>query len=495
MTKDFGSIGRRRQNAGWQWFVFGLMFGLLLAGCVFTFGLGLVAFQVVTVPGIAIGPTNPPELRIITATPLPPTATPIPTLTFTPSPTVEVVVELPVLPTATPVIELSLNNPPTGNLQATLDPSLLLLPTSTGIVPVAPAAPTSGVPAVLDLLKTELVQVAGGSFEMGTTVQEAAEAVRECTQVFGGACTLAMAEDSSPPRVVQISPFYIEQTEVTYQQYMAFLNHLGARSHINGCSGQPCLATRNDADTSNVSFDGQTYAVLDIINDRPVVNVTWYGASAYCQILGRRLPTEAEWEFAARGTDGRVYPWGNPPFLTNLAKTNRPVPELETDRGTMPVGSYPAGASPYGVLDLAGNVAEWVNDWYDATYYAQPVAAGLNPQGPIAGTEKVVRGGSWDAMPFFARAVHRQSLVPNDKQSWLGFRCATTTNETVATTTTTNPSTTNLAIATPVPNATPDPATLGLNNPLMPQNNVPTLAPQGVPITGAAEEVRSTTTP
>ncbi|MGV2437055.1 MAG UNVERIFIED_CONTAM: hypothetical protein LVT10_20970 [Anaerolineae bacterium] len=149
MTKDFGSIGRRRQNAGWQWFVFGLMFGLLLAGCVFTFGLGLVAFQVVTVPGIAIGPTNPPELRIITATPLPPTATPIPTLTFTPSPTVEVVVELPVLPTATPVIELSLNNPPTGNLQATLDPSLLLLPTSTGIVPVAPAAPTSGVPAVL----------------------------------------------------------------------------------------------------------------------------------------------------------------------------------------------------------------------------------------------------------------------------------------------------------------------------------------------------------
>lgn len=447
MTNDYGTLGRRNQSAGWQWFTFGAIIGLMLAGCLVTGLMGVVAFGLVEIPGVSIGPTPQPVVQVITATPLPATATPLPTETPLPTATLEpqtAQVDVP-----TPTAALSIDNPPTGGETnaAAIPGAVPVAPTATsaaqlpsdaiaqpdGVAPIdplaasqPPAAAASGeIAAVLDLLKSDLIEVSGGSFQMGTTIQESAEAVRECTDVFGGACTLAMAEDAAPPRAVQLSPYSIERTEVTYEQYIAFLNVLGPRSHLNGCFGQPCLATRNESDTSNVIFDSQTYDVNDIINNLPVVNVTWYGASAYCEALGRRLPTEAEWEFAARGTDGRVYPWGNGPFDTTLAKTNRPISDNPLDVGAVPVGSYPAGASPFGALDMAGNVGEWIADWYGATYYSQPDATGLDPSGPLGGTERVIRGGSWDAVPFFARSVHRQSAVPNEAQPWLGFRCAT----------------------------------------------------------------------
>ncbi|NDJ59780.1 MAG: formylglycine-generating enzyme family protein [Chloroflexi bacterium] len=225
-----------------------------------------------------------------------------------------------------------------------------------------------------------------------------------------------------PTHQVQLSPYEIEVTEVTYQQFLAFMNILGPGSHRNGCGGQPCLQTFTESDTSNITLT-TTYVVPSVISNHPANNVTWHGAQAYCQALGRRLPTEAEWEFAARGTDRRVYPWGNL-WEATRANTNR---RLDAQEGTEPVDAYPDGISPFGLFNMAGNVAEWVQDWYSPVYYNQQVSGGVapvDPTGPAVGQEKVVRGGSWDAVPFFARTMHRQVHEPNDPEAWIGFRCA-----------------------------------------------------------------------
>lgn len=121
-----------------------------------------------------------------------------------------------------------------------------------------------------------------------------------------------LRRDLFPQHPVTVSTFSLETTEVTYQQYLTFLNEMGAGSHRNGCNGQPCMETSNELETSNVAFDSANYSVPSVIADFPVTNVTWYGAQAYCEALGWRLPTEAEWEFAARSRDqGYIYPWGN----------------------------------------------------------------------------------------------------------------------------------------------------------------------------------------
>jgi formylglycine-generating enzyme required for sulfatase activity len=211
----------------------------------------------------------------------------------------------------------------------------------------------------------------------------------------------------------------METTEVSYAQYMAFMNAMGPGSHRNGCEGQPCMQTRNESETSNIQFDGANYSVLLAINDYPMANVTWYGADAYCKAIGRRLPTEAEWEHAARGPDNNIFPWGNT-WDPNNASTRRPA---SGEPATVPVNSFPGGGTQTGILNLAGNVAEWVSDWYDPRFYGRPEATIADPKGPSSGTEKVVRGGSWDALPFFARSVHRQSHDPLDPQAWIGFRC------------------------------------------------------------------------
>ena len=149
--------------------------------------------------------------------------------------------------------------------------------------------------------------------------------------------------------------------------------------------------------------------------NHPVVNVSWKDAQAFCAWAGVRLPTEAEWEKAARGTDGRKYPWGNEPPTMELCNFN------SNAGGTTPVGSYPKGASPYGVMDMVGNVWEWVNDWYDGSYYSQSPSE--NPQGPATGKYRVLRGGSWYNDDDFVRSANR---FVNDPDYWVssrGFRC------------------------------------------------------------------------
>jgi formylglycine-generating enzyme required for sulfatase activity len=149
--------------------------------------------------------------------------------------------------------------------------------------------------------------------------------------------------------------------------------------------------------------------------NHPVVNVSWTDIQSFCAWAGVRLPTEAEWEKAARGTDGRKYPWGNEPPTMELCNFGKNVGD------TTPVGSYPAGASPYGVLDMAGNVWEWVNDWYDKEYYS--VSPAKNPRGPATGEYRVLRGGSWNRSDFDVRSAYRNYFIPDSWFNYFGIRC------------------------------------------------------------------------
>jgi formylglycine-generating enzyme required for sulfatase activity len=162
-----------------------------------------------------------------------------------------------------------------------------------------------------------------------------------------------------------------------------------------------------------------------------VVLVTWTDANAFCEWREARLPTEAEWEKTARGTDGRTFPWG---YKFDCAKGNfddeTTFDAVTVSDGlqcdgydlTAPVGNFPAGASPYGVLDMAGNVFEWVADWFDVAYYSfSPV---VNPVGPDSGSNRSLRGGSWHSLEDITRSTNRAWGVPEAAFGIIGFRCA-----------------------------------------------------------------------
>ena len=205
-------------------------------------------------------------------------------------------------------------------------------------------------------------------------------------------------KNERPDHTVYLDAYYIDKYEVTNAQYGEFMK----------------ATERSAPEFWNNSRFNQP--------DQPVVGVTWHDAEAYCKWAGKRLPTEAEWEKAARGTDGRQFPWGNEAPTCEYAVMDDGGNGCGKDK-PWPVGSKPKGVSPYGVHDMVGNVWEWVNDWYDEEYYSQ--SPDRNPTGPSSGRVKVLRGGSWgDSNPNGLRAASRYGFRPGYGFVNDGFRCA-----------------------------------------------------------------------
>jgi serine/threonine-protein kinase len=256
------------------------------------------------------------------------------------------------------------------------------------------AAPKAGSVKTRKKDGMKVVYVPAGEFLMGST-----EADSEA------------AEDEKPQHTVHLDAFWIDKTEVSNAQYRQCVEAATCRAPTTCDWEEP---TNDDGSKT----------------DHPVVCVSWHDAQAYCQWAGARLPTEAEWEKAARGSGGPIYPWGydfdcsKGNFDDETQYDDYVVPGGEGCDGyvrTAPVGSFPAGASPYGVLDMAGNVWEWVADWYDADYYGASPAR--NPPGPDAGEYRVLRGGSWYPRSGYARAANRGNGNPDYRVTYIGFRC------------------------------------------------------------------------
>jgi len=257
-----------------------------------------------------------------------------------------------------------------------------------------------------------MVYVPAGEFMMGSNADDS---LAEC-QKFRDDCARDWFTDEEPIHFVYLDAFWIDQTEVT--------NAMFARC-VEAGACKPPLETR--------SHTQKSYYGDPELDEYPVIFVSWYQANDYCEWAGRRLPSEAEWEKAS-GWDAeaqihRLYPWGDTfdGSLVNFCDANCPLDwkSSEFDDGyadTSPVGSYPAGASYFGALDMAGNVWEWVGDWYEGDYYSDlPVS---NPTGPSSGTEKVQRGGAWFLEEDLLRTAFRGRHAPFETDSYVGFRCA-----------------------------------------------------------------------
>jgi len=207
--------------------------------------------------------------------------------------------------------------------------------------------------------------------------------------------------DEWPQRDIYLDEYLIDQVEVTNERYLKFVQATGHRNPPNPYGTGPLLSAKG-------------------IEELPVVQVTWYDSKTYCAWAKKRLPTEAEWEKAARGTDGRKFPWGNDVATTKRATFDR---EWNEDKTLHPVGSLSGGDSLYGVKDMAGNAREWVSDWYDADYYQH--APDRNPQGPDKkGIVRSIRGGSWHSPVADIRAAARGKGGFALQTHGTGFRCA-----------------------------------------------------------------------
>ncbi|MEW6750579.1 MAG: SUMF1/EgtB/PvdO family nonheme iron enzyme [Candidatus Latescibacterota bacterium] len=257
-----------------------------------------------------------------------------------------------------------------------------------------------------------MLLIRGGEFQMGGRLEELAG--------LGHLRGHLNYEAERPLHRVKLSHFYLDEYEVTnalYHRFLAAVDSSGSRDFDH--PQQPAGLSHQ-----------QQYATEEMQGDeQPAVGVNWYDAYAYCAWAGKRLPTEAEWEYAARGRDGtyRSYPWGNEaPGADGIWRANH-TPQggagLDGFGYAAPVGSFPDGVSPFGIHDLAGNAEEWVQDWWSGSYY-QRTAGARDPRGPEEGQQRVIKGGSYGSDAVHIRTATRLYGPPEAKTELQGFRCA-----------------------------------------------------------------------
>ena len=365
--------GKRVTLKGWQWALVGL-------GAVIIIGGGAYGIN-----NIISRPSTPPTEVVSIGDS---------TLGATDEPAQVAVVPTTGVPEST--ITQTVNTPEaTGTSTPTESPAPSLTPTRAQL-------PTP----VIDNMGIAMVFVSAGSFEMGSE-----------------------QTDESPIHTVYLDAYYIDQFEVTNEQFAAFLNDQGNQTE----GGASWLDIFNEG--VSIHLSGEEWRTDVGHEDHPVSLVTWYGAYAYCEWRGTRLPTEAEWEKAARGREGYTYPWGNVFESSFVNADDETIINSDTiqcsvsgcdgyDR-TAPVGSFPNGASTYGAYDMAGNILEWVADYYGVNYYA--VSPSEDPEGPASGQFRILRGGSWYYGISNLRTTYRGFRHPINTDIFIGFRCASTT--------------------------------------------------------------------
>lgn len=279
---------------------------------------------------------------------------------------------------------------PTMTHTATFPPPALTH-TATVTLTRAPTLTPSITPVptrIVDDFGVPMVLVPAGPFVMGTE---------------------GRARNERPAHTVTLDEYYIDQFEVSFAKFAEFLNAMG-----NQFEGNAHWVEVNDPDLRIHLVDG-VWKVDPGFENYPMVEMTWFGARAFCAWRGGRLPSEAEWEKAARGPDGRTFPWGEE---ISCEQANYAGCVYDA----LPVDSLPAGASPYGAYQMAGNVMEWVADWYDIDYYANSPAE--NPPGPESGDFRILRGGTWLHAAGNVRTTYRFPKLPVLTYKTVGFRCA-----------------------------------------------------------------------
>ena len=249
-----------------------------------------------------------------------------------------------------------------------------------------------------------VVYIEKGDFIIGSTSKQVEKAFELCRE-FG--CKRSWVEDEQPPRVVYLDSFWIDRFEVTVADY------------------EKCVKAGEC--TLPGSFYNCNWQQAGREN-HPINCVNWYQADSYCKWVGKRLPTEAEWERAARGANGGIYPWGNvyrfdaANYCDQLCEESRSDPSRSDGfPTTAPVGSFLAGASECGAMDLAGNVWEWTSDWYREDYYRDIGVS--NPENDRPKIYKSVRGGGWNYWPGALRSSNREWDKPEIQDIGNGFRC------------------------------------------------------------------------
>ncbi len=289
----------------------------------------------------------------------------------------------------------------------TEQPAAIITPPQPTAVPITPS-PSAGQMRA-DAAGIEQVWAPAGSFLMGTTEEESKDVLAANPPMF---VRNELSSEMPAHEVTLSKGFWIDRYEVSNAAFRAFVDAGGYQDQQYWSEGG--WKWLQDRGKITPACSGAPDPVLDKL---PCVHVNWYEAEAYARWRGGRLPSEAEWEYTARGPNANIYPWGS---SFDPAKAN-----VIPSPGLQPVDSYPNGASWVGAYNMAGNAMEWVQDWLDTKYYEQDAA--VDPQGPVKGVVKVEKGGWWGSNPFVARSAYRHfEDPPTYGDNHIGFRVVST---------------------------------------------------------------------